>query len=269
HASFALFRYSVRAHSTILHSPPPSKPLAESSPAARPVWNRFHTVMMSLHFGPSAQLQLALPLHAVKDIGQAMYGANLGVTLSNVKQHFEAVFHVKLLVAVKQHQTILRRRKIRRDLPVSLYQHDVLPDSARPGSVHVRKLEARTMKMDRMGVLALVVEDQPVVHASGQLHGCAAVQRAIDAPLLDAIRSRQFLPENQRNGLIRLRRAVAAAEPRIIPIRLGGLDPLRLTAPIGVLDDDSQSAVASPLIQRAEDPDPGTVHCHNRIDSLR
>ena len=62
-------------------------------------------------------------------------------------------------MAMEERQAFHRRRHIHLDLLEALDQHDVFQNPAGGFAVHVRKLEAVPMQMDRMRIIGLIVED--------------------------------------------------------------------------------------------------------------
>ena len=92
------------------------------------------------------------------------YGAGGGAprALRVPEERHESEVHVQLLVAVKERQARIVGEEVELELLEPPKHHDILHDAGGRFARDTSQLEAVTVQVQRVGVVALIVEDQAV-----------------------------------------------------------------------------------------------------------
>ena len=125
------------------------------------------------------------------------------------------------------------------------------------------------MQVDRMRVVALVIENQTIVSVGS--HGNWVGLRklfSVDSPVVHPSVSRPLLFKYERDALVRFGDHCFAPEDGVIPKLLGRRGPLRRAAASVVFDDNSHPGFAHAVVNLAQDPDSGLVHLDYDIYAL-
>src|SRR5260370_8412256 len=110
-------------------------------------------------------------------------------------------------MAVEQSQSLHDRRDVHFNFLEPFHQYYVFQNACRRLAIYVCKFETVPVKMNRVSVIGLVIEDQTIAATFVEEPGLSVtvIAFAVDGPTVEASRSAVDLPESYRTHLFRAR----------------------------------------------------------------
>src|ERR1700685_3124576 len=120
-----------------------------------------------------------------------------------------------------------------------------------------------------MGVVALVIEDQPVKAAGLDADGIGLGKLlAVDSPVIHPAVACKLRLENQRQPLVRFGGGGGVGKDRVLRDGAARRGPLAGTWPVRVFNYDAEAALTHLVVGLAQNPDSGAVHFYDGVDAL-